>query len=416
MTSSPWNTSKVRETAERASDSGPSPLLEQKSLRNLFATAPRGVEDLLAGELKMLGAADIRPVVAGVHFRGDLEIAYRVCLWSRVASRVLWPLFQFRATTADQLYDGVVAVPWEKHLDGDGTLAVSARLRDTPFDNSHFVELKTKDAIVDRFRERQGRRPGVDLDAPDLRIYVYAHYHEVTVGIDLAGDPLHRRGYRSRGVTAPLKENLAAAILMRAGWPRLAEQGWSLLDPMCGSATLLIEGAMMASDVAPGLDRRRFGFHGWREYDAALWNRLVREAENRRRSFPEDIRIVGSDDSTLAVEAARENIRQAGFSESVVVRCEGLSLTQPPAGAVHGLLVTNPPWGHRIGGSDQVAEIYSRLGSRLRSAFGGWNAAVLGPDEETLQEVGLRWFKVNKLYNGPLLCRLAHYRISPSAG
>jgi 23S rRNA (guanine2445-N2)-methyltransferase / 23S rRNA (guanine2069-N7)-methyltransferase len=391
----------------------PSPSPEQKTFRSLYATAPRGVEDLLAGELEALGADEVRPGVAGVHFRGDLEIAYRVCLWSRIASRVLWPLFEFRATTAEQLYDGVVAVRWEEHLDGDGTLAVSARLRDTPFDNSHFVELKTKDAVVDRFRERQGRRPGVDLEAPDLRIYVFAQHHEVTVGIDLAGDPLHRRGYRSRGVTAPLKENLAAAILLRAGWPRLAKQGWALFDPMCGSATLLIEGAMMACDVAPGLDRRRFGFHGWRKHDSALWNRLVSEAEGRRRSLPGDLSIGGSDDSTLAIEAARENIRQAGFSESLSVRCEGLSVATPPTGAGQGLLVTNPPWGHRIGGSGQVAEIYSRLGARLRSAFGGWNAAVLGPDETTLREIGLRWFKVNKLHHGPLPCRLAHYRISP---
>ena len=377
-----------------------------------FASSPRGVEDLLAGELRDLGISEIETSYAGVRFCGSLSTAYRVCLWSRIASRVFMPLDRFFADDAESLYAGVRAIPWERHLSVDETLSISARVKDSAFDNSHFVELKAKDAVVDRFRSVEGGRPGVDLSNPTLRIYLFLNGDEVTVGLDLAGEPLHRRGYRAKGVVAPLKENLAAAILYRAGWHRLAREGYALLDPMCGSGTLLIEAAMIARDVAPGLNRSSFGFDGWKQHDPALWDPLVADADRRREAGATlSLRMEGADQSMSSVEAARDNLRRAGFGDQIGVRCESVSSAVPPQNAPQGLLVTNPPWGHRLGSTEEVSELYSLLGRVLKSEFDGWNAAVLGPDEQTLREIGLRWFKLNKLFHGPLACRLAHYRI-----
>ena len=250
----------------------------------IFVSCPPGVADLTAAELRNCGATQTREFKLGVQAEGSLEVAYRACLWSRTASRVLLPLGSFPAATQDQLYQGVASIDWQEHINPKGTIAIDFGGASSGITHTHFGALKTKDAIVDQFRERTGERPSVQLEQPDVRIDVRLDRDRATVSLDLSGDSLHRRAYRARGVAAPLKENLAAAVLLRCGWPTIAEAGGDLVDPMCGSGTLPIEAAMMALDIAPGLLRSYFGFVGWRGHDRALWAQLIEEARARREA------------------------------------------------------------------------------------------------------------------------------------
>ena len=383
-------------------------------LLDLFALVPRGTDDLVAAEAAACGGVEVAIGRSGVAWRGDLEAAYRFCLWSRAASRLLLPLATFPAADPEALYAGVAAVAWEDHLDPDRTLAVDGRARGAGGVNTHFLALKTKDAVVDRLREHCGRRPSVDLERPDLRLSIYLEGESATVALDLAGAPLHRRGYRGAGGVAPMKETLAAAVLLRAGWPALADAGGALVDPLCGSGTLLIEGAWIAGDVAPGLLRPRFGFHGWLGHRPALWRRLLAEAEERRAAGRQRLPpIAGSDADAQAVAAAVDGIERAGLAGRVrVAQCE-LARAAPPPGARPGLVATNPPYGERLGGGTAgLEELYSLLGRRLKEHFPGWRAAVLGTDPALLAALGMRASKRNTLYNGAIECRLACYEVA----
>ena len=250
----------------------------------LFATTPKGIEPLLAEELKELGAASVKASQGGVSFQGNLSIAYRACLWSRTASRILLSLAHFPAPTADTLYQGVRDIPWETHLSPDGTLAVDFTGAGSATNHSRYGAQRVKDAVVDRFRDLYGRRPSVDRQRPDLRINVHIQRDTAGISLDLSGDALHRRGYRENTVIAPLKENLAAALLIKLDWPTLAASGGTLLDPMCGSGTLPIEAAWLATDTAPGLLRDYWGFQGWLQHEAEVWTALVQEAQQRART------------------------------------------------------------------------------------------------------------------------------------
>ena len=300
----------------------------------LFATAPRGIEELLADELRDLGARDVSVRRAGVAFVGDLTLVYRVCLWSRLASRVLLPLHTWEAPTPEALYEGVRAVDWARHLDVDGTFAVEFVSVRSDITHTHYGALKVKDAVVDQFRDTTGRRPSIDTTRPAVRLYVYLGNNSATVSVDFAGESLHKRHYRDPGVQgeAPLKESLAAALLLRAGWPAVARAGGPLVDPLCGSGTLLIEGALMAGDVAPGLLRSYFGFLGWRQHREDLWRGLVDEARLRRRKGEASIPpIFGWDADPRAIRIADDNLRRAGLFGRVVVRRRELAaLTRPP--------------------------------------------------------------------------------------
>ena len=249
--------------------------------QSLFATVSRGMEPLLATELTSMQAENVQTGRSGVSFDGGMEVAYRVCLWSRFANRVLLPLSRFPATTPEELYDGTLAIDWSQHLSPYGTLAVDCFSADSQIDHTHFASLKVKDAIVDQMRDEFGVRPSVELQRPHVRVNLYLYRNEARLAIDLAGESLHRRGYRREGGQAPLKENLAAAILTRAGWPEIAANGGGLVDPMCGSGTLCIEAAMIAADIAPGLRRPYFGFKGWKGFDATVWATLMDEARTR---------------------------------------------------------------------------------------------------------------------------------------
>ena len=393
---------------------------------SLFATVPRGLESLLAGELRGLGAAHVKQVRAGVAFAGSLETAYRACLWSRLAGRVLLPVTSGKAADGDELYKTAQAVDWSRHLGVDDTLAVdftgvNDRIRDT-----RFGAVRIKDAIVDQFRATSGgKRPSVDARAPDVRVNAHLASTRVAISIDLSGQSLHRRGYRADKVQveAPLKENLAAGLLLYAAWPSEAAAGASLLDPLCGSGTLPIEAALMAADVAPGLLRAEaevkpgaapaFGFLHWRGHDAALWDALLLEARERRgagikrlAAARPGVAIRGSDRDERAVKVARDFVKRAGLHGLVAIDHAQLDTVAAPA--ERGLLATNAPYGERLEAADTEA-VYRQLGERLREAFPGWNAVVLAGDQRQLKAIGLAPKRETDLRNGPLECVLAYY-------
>ena len=313
------------------------------SLIQFFATAAKGLEPLVAEELRALGARDVKESRGGASFAGTRADAYRACLWLRTANRVLLPITRFPSPDADALYTGVKCLPWEEDLTPDGSLAVDFTGTSPAITNTQFGAQKVKDAIVDRFRERSGRRPSVDRMRPDVLINVHLHRELATVSIDLSGDSLHMRGYRKESVAAPLKENLAAALLLKCGWPRIAGQGGSFVDPLCGSGTLVIEAALMAGDVAPGLTRDYWGFAGWLKHDHKLWERLVMDARDRQHAArAKGPTIIGYDGDPRAILAAQQNARIAGIAPAVRFEMKALEQNTLPAGLPPGLVVTNP--------------------------------------------------------------------------
>ena len=377
-----------------------------------FATASLGFEDLLARELTVLGAAEVQPARAGVTFSGDTAVVYRACLWSRLASRILLQLGDVPAADATQLYDSIRTIQWNEHISEAASIAVDFLGRNRALTNSQYGARKVKDAIVDQLRDERGKRPHVDTDNPDVRINVYLHEENASVSIDLSGDSLHRRGYRTEHGQAPLKENLAAAILLRADWPSIAANGGSLSDPMCGSGTLLIEGAMMAADIAPGLLRQRFGFRGWLQHDAELWKQLVSEAEQRRdEGLARLPAISGSDHDQKMIRIAKANAARAGLESYVDFSVRALDDCQPME-LPPGLVVTNPPYGERLGETASLPMLYRSLGLMLKRCFPGWRAAVLTGEPQFSRYLGMRAHKTHTLFNGALKCKLLHCDIS----
>ncbi|MEE9386165.1 MAG: bifunctional 23S rRNA (guanine(2069)-N(7))-methyltransferase RlmK/23S rRNA (guanine(2445)-N(2))-methyltransferase RlmL [Nannocystaceae bacterium] len=366
-----------------------------------LVTAPRRTETVLADELRELGAESVGEFAAGVRVRADLEFAYRVCLWSRVASRVLLPLREFDASDGDELYHEVGTVDWREHLGVGDTLAVDCTTREARISHSRYAALRVKDAVVDQFRARTGRRPSVDVQRPSVRLHLHLAGSRAYLSLDLAGQSLHRRGYRTGTVIAPLKENLAAAVLRRARWPQTCEAGGTLFDPMCGGGTLLIEAAMMATRRAPGLGRAYYGFLGWRGHDRGIWSRLVAEAESAVRvGNGSNLRISGCDADPQAVAAAQANVRNAGYEGRIHIECCDVAAVRAPAS--QGLVVVNPPYGHRLADDREVACLYRALGERLAGAFSGWHAAVLVAGEGVSTGLGRRIRRRHSFYNGRL--------------
>ena len=388
-----------------------------------FASAARNLESLLADELRGLGIETAVETRAGVDFSGSLADAYRVCLWSRVASRVLLPLADFAAPDSDALYAGVREIDWSEHLGSEQTLAVSVDSARSQIEHSQFAARRIKDAIVDQIRERSGSRPSVRPIQPDLALRCRLFRDQAVLFLDLSGEALHRRGWRIQGGAAPLKETLAAALLLRAGWPEIAAGGGELIDPLCGIGTLVIEGALIAADIAPGLRRDYWGFSGWRGHDQAawsVWRTLLAEAKERRatglhRLARSSTRLRGSDLDPAAIKAAHANASHAGLAGHLRFERQALEDCRPshPA-SITGLLITNPPYGERIGAED-LAGLYQSLGALLRTQFEGWRAAVLTGNPELGKRMGLRAHRFHTLYNGPIECRLLHFKVHPEA-
>jgi len=368
-----------------------------------FATCPRGIEGLLAHELRSFGLDGVHQLRAGVAFTGPLESGYRACLWSRLAARVLLNLTSVPAGDPDELHAGVMAMPWEDHLSVDGTLAVDFTSARSPITHTHYGALRVKDAVCDRFRDREDRRPSVDTEAPDVRINVLARSRDAVISIDLSGTALHRRGYRADRVQveAPLKENLAAAVLLHAGWPSIAARGGGFVDPMCGSGTLGIEAAWIAGDVAPGSMREQWGFSKWLGHDRDLWYRLGSEAEERADAGRVNIPpILLSDHDPRAIGVARDCIERAGLTGIVSVTGADLTEMRPPATGPAGLVAVNPPYGERLGEREDVRMLHERLGQTLRTSFPGWRAAVFTAAIDLIPRLGVPVRETHELYNG----------------
>lgn len=366
--------------------------------RAMFATAPHGVADLLARELADLGGTDVKIAGSGVRFHAKPEILYRICLWSRLANRILLPIHKGRAESEDELYHLVQSIDWSQQLSVNETLAVDFFSSRSKITHTLYGAQKVKDAIVDQFRSTTGDRPSVDRDSPGLRVNVYLHRDEARVAIDLSGSSLHRRGYREKSTRAPLKENLAAAMLIKAGWPELCANGGSLHDPMCGSGTLLTEAALIATDSAPGLKREYFGFLGWRAHDEELWQSVRDEAEARAKTGREELskaqtRLSGSDNDRRALETCRENLASAGVEHLVTVSRQDFfdnthtgvneanhTTSKDPA----GLVIFNPPYGERLQNTKSPAAFFRDINHTLRVSYSSWLIGILVPDDSPL--------------------------------
>ncbi len=447
-------------------------------MQEFFATTAKGMEALLFTELSRIpGVVEPRETRAGVYFKGELEAAYRVCLWSRIANRVLMPLKTFSAPTPEKLYGGVKSIKWSDHLSPRQTIAVDYAISKpggrldpaslTGIHHTHFSALKVKDAICDQLRSVTGERPSVDQVRPDVRINVYVAVKasdpgdarasagpaprrrqgaapglgarsapapapqaraaaasppeaEATVSIDLSGNSLHQRGYRLDGALAPLKENLAAAMLMLAGWPELAREAGSeaaLVDPMCGSGTLPIEAAAMAANRAPGIGREHYGFTGWLGHVPAKWNRLLEEARDAEiRDRKKIARTVGYDRDGRAVSTAMANLERAKFA-SGAVHFEKREMERAEPIAPRGVIIANPPYGERLGEEEELKPLYRALGDLFKKKFSSWDAFVFTANPELAKSVGLKASRRHVLFNGALECRLLHYPVwTGSAG
>jgi 23S rRNA (guanine2445-N2)-methyltransferase / 23S rRNA (guanine2069-N7)-methyltransferase len=387
-------------------------------LHAMVASVPRGFGDLLARELQEFGALDVRERGNTVAFTGTLEVAYRACLESRVASRVLLELLRFEAVDDAAIYAALRSIDWRQHVDPTNTLACEWSGRHPAIANTHYGTLRIKDAICDSLRESTGLRPDIATFEPGVRVHAHAVGTQVTVSLDLSGEGLHRRGWRGDTGEAPLRENLAAGILLRAGWPALAAAGASFLDPMCGSGTLVIEAARIAADIPANHRRRYFGFLQWKGHDSALWSRLVATGEARAVAGLADceqrgLRLIGRDLDRAVLREARLNASHAGVA-SIVAFDEG-SLAEATAQAAQGLLCTNPPWGLRLGDETAARAVFRELGQILRERFSGWEAAVLTGEASLGLELGLRAHRVHTLWNGALECRLLRIRVGSEA-
>lgn len=377
---------------------------------NWFAACPKGLEGLLGTELATFGATSLRETVAGVYFDGTLAVGYRACLWSRLANRILLPLISCEAGDADSLYRELKQIKWSDLFDAKRTFTIDFTGQNDSIRNTQFGAQRSKDAIVDWFQEELGERPSVDKRDPDIRLNIRLTKTRLVVGMDFSGGSLHRRGYRLKSGEAPLKENLAAAILLRADWPGIAARGGALIDPMCGSATLLLEAAMMAADIAPGLAREKFGFEAYKGHNRAQWQAIYAEAKaradkGRAAQLPE---MRGYDADARVIRHAEENIARIGLQKAIRVSCRPLSELSKPSHMPlpFGLIICNPPYGERLGEKASLQYLYRDLGEKMLKEFPGWQGAIFTSDTELGKATGLRSYKRYALFNGALASSL----------
>ncbi len=377
---------------------------EDQKIYDVVAGCASGLEILVQGEVHLFGGQDVIVGVGVVRWRGTLESAYRCCLWSRFASRVFLELWQFAVTDEDSLYNASLSANWREHLTEDTTFAVGCTLSgESRITHSRFAALRLKDGLVDHFRADTGKRPSVKTDRPGVQIHLHIENNVATIALDLSGESLHRRGYRDASGKAPLKETLGAAIVALSGW---LQDPQTLIDPMCGTGTLLIEAALMFADSAPGLSRSYYGFMGWLGHDDQLWRSLVAEAVLREeagenKDWP---RIIGYDCDPTVVRAARKNTQLAGLDQHITIKQGEVANLQAPAHC--GLLLSNLPFGERLSETELVTQLYRGYGRILRQRFPGWRVGVFIANPELTDSFGLSWENKYRLYNGSIPCRL----------
>ncbi|OCA54191.1 bifunctional 23S rRNA (guanine(2069)-N(7))-methyltransferase RlmK/23S rRNA (guanine(2445)-N(2))-methyltransferase RlmL [Photorhabdus namnaonensis] len=380
-------------------------------MNSLFASTARGLEELLKNELEMLGAQSCKIVQGGVHFQGDDRVMYKSLMWSRLASRILLPLNEFNVYSDLDLYLGVQSIDWSRIVSIDSTFSVHFSGTNEEIRNTQYGALKVKDAIVDSFIRKLDQRPNVAKQQPDIRINVFLNKERASVALDLSGDGLHIRGYRDLAGQAPLKENLAAAIILRSGW----QIGTPMVDPMCGSGTLLIEAAMMAADRAPGLHRNHWGFIAWLQHDEEIWREVTTEAQIRfRKGLQETVsRFVGSDIDRRVLDMARSNARRAGVAQLITFQQGDASrLENPLPEGPTGTVLSNPPYGERLESEPALVALHSLFGRIMKSRFPGWRLSLFSASPELLSCLQLRAEREFKAKNGPLDCVQKNYQLS----
>jgi putative N6-adenine-specific DNA methylase len=362
-----------------------------------------GLEEILAEELTALGAQNVKPMNRSVEFHGGKELLYKANLWCRTATRILKPIINFKAADETALYHKVLNIDWQDYLDLDQVFVIDAVISKSGFDNSLYAAQKTKDAIADHFRKKTGRRPSVDINNPDIRINVYIYHDECTIALDSSGEPLFKRGYRSKTGEAPLNEVLAAGIVLHSGWDRKSP----FVDAMCGSGTIVIEAALLARNIAPGLTRKTYGFMNWPDFDMDLFQRVRQEA--RREIVPMlDFEMVGSDMASEQVQEAAANARKAGVGRDIVFKQSAISDLIPPSPP--GALIINPPYGARMSVED-IRMLYRSIGDALKKHFIGYDAYVFTGNPAAAKHIGLRTSRRIEMYNGPIECRLLKFEM-----
>ncbi len=368
-----------------------------------FATCPRGLEALLETELAAAGAQVVRQVPAGVLFMADTAAEMRVNLTSRIATRILRKVGYTRYRKEEHIYRAALDLPWPEWFDVTKTIAVKVGAQNAPLKTLNFITLKIKDAICDRFREETRARPSVDTESPDVPVYAFLTADAATFYLDTSGEPLFKRGFKREASAASIKENLAAGMLLLSGW----EPGTPLLDPMCGAATILLEAVDLALDRAPGRNRY-FAFEHYRDFDAALWQRIKTEARAKEKPLTQ-LPIFGADQDRWVLDKARNNLAAAGCADVVELKCsDALDLKAPmPAGTI----VTNPPYGERIGEAEELDEWYPRLGDWLKQNFAGWQAWIISGDPLLPKRIGLKASRRIVLFNGQIETRFLQYRM-----
>ena len=383
---------------------------------NFFASCPKGIEGLLAQELAQLGATQIKETRAGVSFSTkNFANAYEICLWSRLANHIYLPLAEASVNNWDELSQFALQFDWSAHMSVENTFAIDVDLINSPFNNDKYAAQRFKDGLVDYWRERTGKRPTVKTIQPDFLFHVFVKKNALTLSLNLSGESLHRRGYRPETGRAPLKENLAAAILLRAHWPEIAAKGGSLFDPLCGSGSFLVEAAMIAGDIAPGLLRTYFGFLQWQEFKPAVWKKIREEAIARREKGLAKIpRIIGYDGDIHAIHLAQASIKRAGLESHIhterreLANCE--ALTVPP-----GLAITNPPYGERLGEKSTLQFTYQHLGDIFKKYFSDWQCSVFTGNPDLAKALRLGPDSTYRFFNGTIPCQLLNFTIRERA-
>lgn len=371
-------------------------MFPKKDKFDCTAKTVAGLEEVLANELKALGAQNITPGIRNVKFTADKELVYKGNISLRTCLKILVPIKTFTARNEHDLYRLVRDVDWSEYMDDFQTIAIDAAVSGDYFDHSQYVTYKVKDAIVDQFRDKSGKRPSVDLDRPDLRINVHINKDQITLSLDSSGDSLHKRGYRVGRHMAPLNEVLAAGLVLLSGWDGKSE----FCDPMCGSGTIPIEAGLYAYNMAPNGHRTQFGFSTWKDYDFELLDKIKAEAKANEIAF--DGEIWGSDKTEQAVRSAKENVVSAGLGGKVEISRERFQYSSPIT--ENGVMIINPPYGERLVEAD-ILELYSLVGDTLKQHYTGFDAWILSSNKEAMKNIGLKTSKKLTLYNGQLECK-----------
>jgi putative N6-adenine-specific DNA methylase len=368
----------------------------------MIAKTLAGLEKVLADELTQLGASDVQTQKRAVAFGGDTEMIYKANLWCRTAISILKPLFDFSFEGQQEYYDILREFNWSEIFTVDKTIAINAIAFESEFTNTHFLSQRTKDAVVDHFMEKTGKRPSVDIDDPQIKISIHINRNQCSVSLDSSGAPLFKRGYRRKNVAAPLNEVLGAGLIMLSGWDRQTP----FYDPMCGSATFSIEAGMMALNMAPSIFRRSFSFKNWIGYDDNLWERLREEARDAQHKQVPD--ILAADINNISMDAARQNLMEAGLLGRVRLEKKDFFVSKPLHDS--GMVIINPPFGVRLQSQD-LKEYYKNLGTTLKHNYAGFNAWILSPDKMLTHKIGLKHTFQQVVFNGPLECRFLGYEL-----